>query len=124
MDDTLTLVETDGTTQHTFTKRVVDATGATHWDAPGSQADLEGRMSLKRAAKKTRAGIVGRNLKLTIPYYNSSTGKYEGSAQCSFTLNGPSVMPLSVQSKARAMLISYFDEAVNTTATENFDEGN
>lgn len=123
MDDTLTLVKNDGTTELTFTKRVVDASGATHWDAEGAQGDLEGRLSLKRASKKTKAGIVGRNLKLVFPYYNSTSGKYEGTAQGSFVLNGPSVMPLAIQRDVVAMVLSYYDTVLNPTARENFVMG-
>jgi hypothetical protein len=46
-------------------------------------------------AQKTKAGIVGRTIHLTIPRLNATTGKYDSSIQARVTLNAPAAAEFS-----------------------------
>lgn len=94
MEDTIVLAD-QNSNEFTFNKRLVDASGAIFWQSPSPRGDLAGVKVLKRAAMKTRAGIVGRTAHLTLPWYNTATGKYEGSVQVRVVVNAPSFVPLA-----------------------------
>jgi hypothetical protein len=80
----------------TFANARVDGNGITSWTCPGSEADtLASRLILKRMAQKTKAGIVGRTLHLTVPRLNAATGKYDSSIQARITLNAPATAEFS-----------------------------
>lgn len=122
-DDTLTLKEDDGTTAHTFTKRKVDATGATLWDNPASDGALAGAKTLTRKSNKTRAGIVGRAVHLTVPQLNAATGKYDHSIQARIVLNAPDSVAQEVCEDVLAMALSVLNPALNPDMTVNYVKG-
>lgn len=121
-EDTLTLKEDDGTTAHTFTKRKVDATGATLWDSPAADGSLAGLKTLVRKSNKTRAAIVTRTSLLTLPVTNPVTGK-EGSIQRRETLNAPDWVTQEQLEDAHAMGRSSSDPALNADFVVNFVRG-
>jgi hypothetical protein len=119
-DDTLTLKEDDGTTAHTFTKRKVDATGATLWDNPAPDDSLAGVRTLVRKSNKTRAGIVGRRSHLTIPRLNAVTGKWDHSIQVSVIANAPDYVPMEEVEDALSMAVTLHTPAINADYVVNY----
>lgn len=122
-DDTLTLKEDDGTTAHTFTKRKVDATGATLWDNPAPDGSIAGVRSLTRKSNKTRAGIVGRASHLTIPRLNTVTGKWDHSIQVRIVTNAPDYVPQEEVEDALSMARTLHDPALNADYVVNYGKG-
>lgn len=87
-------VDTTPTLSQSFAYSRTDGAGVSTWVCPGPVNDLSSRRVLKRMAQKTKAGIVGRTVHLTIPVLNGSNGKYDRSIQVRLTLNAPSVVDI------------------------------
>jgi len=121
MQSTLTL--TDGTNPHTFTYRQTDASGNHTWTATSPQGDLTGVFSAERRSTKTRANIVSRNFKTTTPYYNATSGKYEGTVQVRTVTNAPESIPLDFVEEALLRHNSAFDPATNAAQIEDYMNG-
>jgi hypothetical protein len=81
----------------TFELARTDGSGVSSWlaPAPGAPDTFAGRYILKRMAQKTKAGIVGRTLHLTVPRLNATSGKYDSSIQARVTLNAPATAEFS-----------------------------
>lgn len=62
-------------------------------DSP--QGDLLGAWGLRFAAETTKQGIVRSLESVRRPYYNSTTGKYEGECVVNLTTVRPAAMPTS-----------------------------
>lgn len=118
---------TTPTSAITFTLARTDANGAKTWTSPGPNGDLLGRYVLKRAAQKTKAGIVGRTIHLTIPRFNAVTGKYDSSIQVRTTVNAPAAVPYDEIDKAvmyHTNLLSEGTLAGSDTFYSNYVKGN
>lgn len=118
MQATLTL--TDGTSPLSFTYRATDASGVITWTAPSPQGDLAGVIALTRQSQKTRAGIVSRATKLTVPVYNSTTGKYTGSIQGRVVLNAPSDVSLAAVEAVVLQLVNAFAKPSNASFVSDY----
>jgi len=121
MQSTLTL--TDGTTPHTFTFRQTDASGNHTWTAPSPQGDLSGVLLAERRSTKTRAGIISRNFKTTEPYYNSVSGKYEGTVQVRTVTNAPQLVPLDFVEEVLMRHRNAFDPTTNSDQIDSYVNG-
>jgi hypothetical protein len=95
----------------TFTKMRTDANGVTTWVAPGAEDSLDAQIILKRSAQKTKAGIVGRTVHLTVPRQNPGTLKYDSSIQARITINAPSSSDHDESLAALMMIVNLFAEA-------------
>jgi hypothetical protein len=62
-------------------------------DSP--QGDLLGAWGLRFAAETTKAGIVRSLESVRRPYYNSTTGKYEGECVVNITITRPASLPVA-----------------------------
>lgn len=95
-----------GATAYQFAFKRTDAAGVDYYQHASLQSDLEGTMSLKIMKQKTKAGIVSRAMHLTLPIYNGTTSKYEGTAQGRFVLNTPAASDLAMASVVVEMFAS------------------
>lgn len=110
------------TTTHTFTHLRTDSNGGQTWVAPGAGNDLVSRLVLKRAAQKTKAGIVGRTSHLTIPRLNAITGKYDSSVQVRITINAPATADLDECYDALFLATNLHNGSAKTGYVEEFVE--
>lgn len=122
MQTSLTLV--DGGSSWNFNHRFTDAQGGNTWTYQSPSGDIDGIRTLTRASTRTKAGIVSRAVKLTVPYLNGATGKYDKSIQVRVVTNAPAAgITLADVKSALVMLMSVYDDTVNTGFIDDYVNG-